>query len=145
VLLARASLAAAAGVRLEPVGAADGVALEAFGAHAAMVVRAHGWVSRERTRETGRPASADAALSSLQSTPSAPRRSDVAVATAALQWARELLAAKPRLSDFERDACLVASTDRLLTARERGLACALVAVYRRRRALTAPGPARRVA
>ena len=134
VLLAFESLAAAAGLRLEPVGATDGVALEAFASHAAMVVRAHGWVSRERARETGRPASADAALCSLQSTPSAPRRGDMALATAALHWARELLAAKPRLSDFERDASLVASADRLLTARERGLACALVAVYRRRRA-----------
>ena len=75
VLLARESLAAAAGPPTrQPVGATDGVALEAFAAHAAMVVRAQGWVSRERARETGRPASADAALRSLQSTPSAPRR-----------------------------------------------------------------------
>ncbi len=34
-------------------------------------------------------------------------------------------------SAFERDATLVASAGRLLTARERGLACALIAVYRR--------------
>ncbi len=57
----------------------------------------------------------------------------MALATAALQWARELLAAKPGLSEFERDATLAASAGRLLTARERGLACALIAVYRRRR------------
>jgi hypothetical protein len=73
-------------------------------------------------------------LDSLRSAPTAPRHGDVAVAHAALHWARELLAAKPRLSDFERDASLVASADRVLTARERGLACALIAVYRRRRA-----------
>ena len=96
VLLARESLAVAAGPRLEPVGATDGVALEAFAAHAAMPLRADGWVSRERARETDRPASADAALRSLQSTPSAPGPVDVAVATAALGWARKLLAAKPR-------------------------------------------------
>ena len=57
----------------------------------------------------------------------------MALATAALQWARELLAAKAGLSEFERDATLVAGAGQLLTARERGLACALIAVYRRRR------------
>ena len=134
LLLARESLAAAAGLRVQPVGATDGVALEAFAAHAAMVLRAHGWVSRERARETGRPASADAALTSLQDTPNAPRPADVAVAHAALHWARELLAAKPGLSEFERDASLVGGLRHLSTARERGLVCALIAVYRRQRA-----------
>ena len=101
VLLARESIAAAAG---PPPVAGDEVAVETFAAHAAMVLRTHGWVTRDRARETGRPASADAALTSLQDTPNAPRPADVAVAHAALQWARELLAAKPGLSEFERDA-----------------------------------------
>ena len=134
VLLARESIATAAGPRLVPVGVIEGVALDELAAHAAMVLRADGWVSRERARETGWQASADAALHSLQSMPGAPRPVDLDVATCALQWARELLAAKPTLSDFERDASLVAGADRLRTARERGLACALIAVYRRRRA-----------
>jgi len=134
VLLARESLAAATRPRHTPDAADDSVAVDAFAAHAAMVLRAHGWISRERARQTGQPASADAALHSLRCTPRAPQPADVALATAALQWARELLAAKAGLSEFERDATLVARAGRLLTARERGLACALIAVYRRRRA-----------
>jgi hypothetical protein len=59
---------------------------------------------------------------------------DRALARAALAWARELLAAREELSEFERDAVAVASNDRLLTARERGLICALIGVYRQRRA-----------
>jgi hypothetical protein len=133
VLVARESLAAATRPRHTPDAAEDSVALDAFAAHAAAVLRAHGWISRERARETGQPASANAALHSLRSTPRAPRSADVALAAAALHWARELLAARPGLSEFERDATLVASAGRLLTARERGLACALIAVYRRRR------------
>lgn len=78
-----------------------------------MVLRMQGWISRERARETGQLASADAALDSLRSTPRAPRPGDVALATTGLRWARELLAAKPRLSEFERDAVLVASGGRL--------------------------------
>ena len=62
-------------------------------------------------------ASADAALDALRSTPRAPRAGDLAVATAALRWARELFAAKAALSDFERDAILVVSVGRLMTAR----------------------------
>jgi hypothetical protein len=134
LLLTRESLRAAAGPRSSVPAAVDGVALDAFAAHAAMVLRADGWVSRERARATGRPASADAALRSLRRDPAAPRASDVAVARGALGWARELLSAKPDLSDFERDATVIACAGRLLTARERGLACALIGVYRRRRA-----------
>ena len=131
VLLARESLAAAAG---PPSVAGDEVAVETFAAHAAMVLRTQGWVTRDRARETGRRASADAALTSLQDTPHAPRPADAAVAHAALHWARELLAAKPGLSEFERDASRVGRLRHLSTARERGLVCALIAVYRRRRA-----------
>jgi hypothetical protein len=72
VLLARESLAAAASPRLSHEAAYSAVPLEAFAAHAAMVLRAHGWVSSERARQTGQRASADAALHSLRSTPRAP-------------------------------------------------------------------------
>ena len=58
----------------------------------------------------------------------------MALARGALRWARELLAAQARLSRFERDAVAVTGVERLVTARERGLVCALIAVYRRRRA-----------
>jgi hypothetical protein len=112
---------------------ADGVSLEQFAAHAAMAVRAHGWVSREHARRSPQSASADAALHSLEATPDASRAADLALASGALRWARELLAAKPRLSEFERDAIAVASTRTVFTRRERGLVCALIAVYRRRR------------
>src|SRR3954452_5731711 len=46
-------------------------------------------------------------------------------------WPRRTATAPYALSDFERDATLVVS---LGAARERGLASALIAVYRRRRA-----------
>jgi hypothetical protein len=110
------------------------VSLERFAEHAAMALRAQGWVSRERARQSGRSASADAALRSLETVPESPGAADVALARGALLWARELLAAQARLSRFERDAVTVTSVHRLLTARERGLVCALIAVYRRRRA-----------
>ena len=104
VLLARQSLAAATSEPGARHTADDGVALEVFAAHAAMALRAHGWISRERARETGQLASADAALHSLRSSPLAPRSGDVALATAALAWARELLPTRAGLSEFERDA-----------------------------------------
>src|SRR4051794_22115562 len=100
VLMARGGIAAAAA----PPVVVAGLALEPFAAHAAMVLRTHGWVTRERARATGRSASADAALHSLHDTPHAPRPADVALAHAALDWARELLAAKPGPSQFEREA-----------------------------------------
>ena len=134
VLLARESLAADASPPHAPDVADDGVPVDAFAAHAAMVLRTDGWISRERARQTGELASADTALDSLRSTPHAPHHGDVALAATGLRWARELLAAKPGLSDFERDATLAVSLGRLVTARERGLVCALIAVYRRRRA-----------
>jgi hypothetical protein len=108
--------------------------LDGFGAHAAHTLRADGWTSRRTARESGRTASADAALRSLRATPEAPDAADRALADAALGWARELLAARERLTEFERDAVAIATLDRLVTARERGLACALIAVYRQRRA-----------
>ena len=86
-----------------------------------------------RARRSARSASADAALHSLQATPDAPLAADLALARGALRWARELLAAKPELSEFERDAVAVASSHTVVTRRERGLVCALIAVYRRRR------------
>ena len=61
-----------------PPPLAAGVPLERFAEHAAMALRAEGWVSRDRARRSGRPASADAALRSLQRTPDAPRAADVA-------------------------------------------------------------------
>jgi hypothetical protein len=135
VLLARQALnAAAAPSHPDRVGA-EGVSLEQFATHAAMVVRAHGWVSREqaRARRSARSASAEAALHSLQATPNAPLGADLALARGALRWARELLAAKPELSEFERDAVAVASGHTVVTRRERGLVWALIAVCRRRR------------
>jgi hypothetical protein len=134
VLLAKQSLRDAARPRGSAADAAAGVSLERFAEHAAMALRSQGWVSRERARESGRSASADAALRSLETVPDAPGAADVALARGALLWARELLAAQARLSRFERDAVAVTSVRRLVTARERGLVCALIAVYRRRRA-----------
>jgi hypothetical protein len=133
VLLARQALDAAAARSHPALAAVEGVSIEQFAAHAAMVIRAHGWVSREQARDSARSASADAALASLETTPGAPRPADLALARAALRWALELLAAKARISQFERDAIAVASAHIVLTRRERGLVCALIAVYRRRR------------
>jgi hypothetical protein len=112
---------------------ADGVSLELFAAHAAMVVRASGWVSREKARRAARDASADAALRSLQTTPGGPSAADRALASGALAWAHELLATKPELSEFERDAVAVVNRRSVVTGRDRGLVCALIAMYRRQR------------
>ena len=109
-------------------------ALEEFAAHAALVVRAHGFTSREQARRTSRPASADEALRSLREEPEAPDRADRALAAGALRWARALLATKPELSRFERDALAAVSNETGLTRRARGLVCALIAFYRQRRA-----------
>ena len=131
VLLAeRALRRAAAGSREPAVGE---IGVEEFAAHAAHVLRLDGWVSRERARESGRSASADAALRSLQSAPGAPDAADRALARDAMRWARELLAAEAGLSVFERDALAVARAGAVVGERERGLACALIAVYRARR------------
>jgi len=110
------------------------IALEQFAAHAAHVLRADGWISLRRARETGRTATADAALLSLQRDPLAPDAADQALARGALRWARELLAAQPRLSPFERGAVTVARRHTITTGRDRGLLCALIADYRSRRA-----------
>jgi hypothetical protein len=134
VLLAKQSLRDATCARGPTADAAVGVSLERFAEHAAMALRSQGWVSRERARESGRSATADAALRSLETVREAPGAGDVALARGALLWARELLAAEARLSRFERDAVTVTSVPRLVTARERGLVCGLIAVYRRRRA-----------
>lgn len=131
-LLARQALTTAA----RPASATaqtDSAPLERFAAHAAMVVRADGWVSRERARRREQMASADAAWQSLQDTPDAPGPADRALASGALAWARELLAAKPELSPFERDAVAVVNGRSVVTRRDRGLVCALIAVYQRRR------------
>jgi hypothetical protein len=110
------------------------IVLGQFAAHAAHVLRAGGWISRERARETGRIATADAALLSLQRHPHAPDAADHALARGALRWARELLAAQPDVSPFERDAVTTARRTTIATARDRGLLCALIAAYRSRRA-----------
>jgi hypothetical protein len=134
LLLAHSELRAADRHDRADDAAERGVSLREFAAHAAHVLRLQGWVSRQQARESGRTATADAAHSSLERTPNAPDASARVLADAALGWARELLAAREQLSDFERDAIAVANVDTLLTARERGLICALIAVYRRRRA-----------
>jgi hypothetical protein len=110
------------------------IALEQFAAHAAHVLRADGWISLRLARETGRTASADSALLSLQRDPHAPDAADQALARGALRWARELLAAQPNLSRFERDAVITARRATISTGRDRGLLCALIAAYRSRRA-----------
>jgi hypothetical protein len=107
--------------------------LERFAAHAARVVRAHGWTSREQARRGSGTASADLALRSLQASPEAPDRADRALAAAALRWARALLPTRSELSQFERDAVAAVTGRPVLTGRERGLVCALIAVYRQRR------------
>jgi len=110
------------------------IALEQFAAHAAHVLRTDGWISRGRARETGRTATAEAALLSLQRHPHAPDAADRALAGGALRWARELLAAQPHLSPFEREAVITARRATIATARDGGLLCALIAAYRSRRA-----------
>jgi hypothetical protein len=108
--------------------------LESFAAHAAHVVRAQGFISRERARQTSEPASADLALRSLQEMPDAPDLSDRAVASGALRWGQALPTLKDELSQFETDALAVIESRRVNTRRERGLMCALIAAYRQRRA-----------
>jgi hypothetical protein len=66
--------------------AASEIRLEEFAAHAAHVLRLDGWVSRERARASGRSASADPALRSLQNAPGAPDAADRALAQGALRW-----------------------------------------------------------
>ncbi len=115
VVLARHELNAAAAPIPSVVASTEGIPLDGFAAHAAMVVRAHGWVSREQARRSSRPASADAALDSLQHAPDAPRAADWALAPGAVHWTRELLVAKCELSEFERDAVAVVSGRTVLT------------------------------
>jgi hypothetical protein len=110
------------------------IALAQFAAHAAHVLRADGWISLRRARETGSTATADAALLSLQRDPHAPEAADQALARGALRWARELLAAQPKLSRFEHAAVITARRATITSGRDRGLLCALIAAYRSRRA-----------
>ena len=130
--LARAELDRAGTLAIAPDRAEASV--EEFAAHAARVVRVHGFTSRERARRASRPASADLALQSLEDTPDAPERADRALADGALGWARALLATRPDLSPFERNAVAAVRAGSILTRRDRGLVCALIAVYRQRRA-----------
>jgi hypothetical protein len=134
VLLARQALRDAGDAPSARGGAGQDVSLREFAAHAAHVIRAGGWVSREYSHRSSRVASGDAALRSMQTGRPAPNAADRTLARAALTWARELLAAQRKLSPFERDAVAVTAGDRVFTSRERGLVCALIAVYRRRRA-----------
>jgi hypothetical protein len=129
---ARAELDRASTLAIAPDGA--GASVEEFAAHAAHVVGVHGFSSRERARRAGRSATADLALQSLQDTPAAPDGADRALAAAALGWARTLLAARGELSPFERDAVAAVRRDTVQTRRDHGLVCALIAVYRQRRA-----------
>ena len=117
----------------QPPRAAAGLPLHVFAACAACALRADGWVSRERARRSGREASADAALRALEAG-CLTTRADRALAAGALRWARILLASKPEPTAFERDAAALATGGITLARRERGLLCALIAVYRRRRA-----------
>ena len=109
-------------------------ALEAFAGHAACVVRAHGFTSREHAHLSGGPASADLAWRSLQGTPEAPKAADRALAAGALRWAHALPTLKGELSQFEADALAVIESGSVKTRRDRGLICALIAAYRQRRA-----------
>ena len=93
-MLARQSLSDAAGPPGPAAAAAEGAPLERFAEHAAMALRAGGWVSRDRARRSGRSASADAALHSMKRMSQAPGAADVTLARGALRWARELLAAQ---------------------------------------------------
>ena len=129
---ARAELDRAGTLAIAPDG--TGASIEEFAAHAAHVVRIHGFTSQERARRASRPATADLALRSLRDTPAAPDGADRALADAAFRWARALLAARRDLSPFERDAVALVRGGNIQTRRDRGLVCALIAVYRQRRA-----------
>jgi hypothetical protein len=108
--------------------------LEAFAAHAAHVVRAHGFMSRERAQRTSEPASADLALRSLHERPDAPDRGDRALANGALGWALALPTLKDELSQFETDALAAIEARSISTRRQSALICALIGAYRQRRA-----------
>jgi hypothetical protein len=120
--------------RAENMTRPPGPTLEAFAAHAAHVVRAHGFTSRELAQRTSEPASADLALRSLQEESEAPDRGDRALASGALRWAHALPTLKEELSQFETHALAVIEFRRVNTRRESGLICALIAAYRQRRA-----------
>jgi hypothetical protein len=131
--LARAAVADRSTARSGDSGAKE-LPLEAFAACEAHVVRAHGWVSAERARRSSSTASADLALQVFETAPEAPDGADRALATGALRWAQALLAARPELTGFERDALSVVSDGSVATRRGRGLVCALITFYRSRRA-----------
>jgi hypothetical protein len=112
----------------------EATSIEIFAAHAARVVRAHGFTSREQAEPGHVHSSAELALRSLQDTPEAPDRGDYALAAGALRWARALPTLKNVPSQFEHDAVSVIRAGSVSTRRERGLLCALIAAYRQRRA-----------
>ena len=109
------------------------VPLELFALHAAHVIRAHGFRSRQRARHDDDLATVDAAAVSMAANGSRPDDGDRAVAERALRWARALPALKAELTGFEREASRAAGRKRL-GRREQGLVCALIAAYRRQRA-----------
>jgi hypothetical protein len=88
--------------------------------------------SRASARESGAPASPERAIASWRSDSQLPGVGDRALAVAALRWASTVLATKPALSGFERSAIELASSATMAGARECGLLCALIAVYRQR-------------
>lgn len=114
--------------------AASGVSLSEFAAHAASAVRRHGWVTRERARRSGEPASVERTLATLRDLPELPTAGDRELARRALAWGRELLAERPGLSEFEREMIAVAAGGHADEPRQQALVCALVAVYAQRRA-----------
>jgi hypothetical protein len=133
--LARAAMADADGSTRDGGGSgAVAVPLEAFAVCAAHVVRARGWVSAEGARRSSSTPSADAALQVFETAREAPGEADRALAAGALRWARTLLATEAELTAFERDALAIMAGGSVVTRRERGLVCALIDVYRQRRA-----------
>ncbi len=129
----------------DPIGRgaerADGqVDVSEWAAHAARVIRAHGWISTRQARD--QPSAVQQARQSMALDPGSPTRSDRALAEGALTWARTLLADTNTDTDtdtgssaFERAAAAAAHGERL-DRRGEGLVCALVGVYRQRRART---------
>ncbi len=108
-------------------------ALAEFAAHAAHVVRERGWMTRERALATGEPSTADRAAAALRRSGSLDE-ADWLLARGAISWGQTVLGTKPALSRWERDVIAVVTNGQPLGPRERGLICALVAVYRRGRA-----------
>jgi hypothetical protein len=103
--------------------------LTTFAAYAAHVLRSHGWASRERARATGQPSTADRAAAAMARNEPIDD-ADRALALEAMTWAAAVLPTKAGLSPWEKQVIAAVSRGHALRTRERGLVCALVAVYR---------------